>query len=34
MTQLEMMTSTELAGERDVFDFALEEFDVLTPACR
>ncbi len=28
MTQLEMMTSTELSGSGNIFDFALQEFDV------
>ncbi len=29
MTQLEMMTSTHVLGQRDVFDFAFKKFDVL-----
>ena len=29
ITQLEMMTSTELSGSGNVFDFALEKLDVL-----
>jgi hypothetical protein len=34
MTQLEMMTSTDVVRQRNRLDVALQELDVLTPAFR